>query len=380
MNLKSDLPRLGILVCFAVTAAASDSVPTLKLGDPAPALEVAKWVKGDPINLKSGRVNVVEFWATWCGPCKASLPHLSALAAKYRGQVDVTGIAVYENGKDPLGDVERFVARSSAIMTFNAAYDDAKDRPVAKAWLEAAGIKGIPASIIVDRGGRVAWIGGPMEGLEEALDLAIQDKLDPAAAAKVDRDFKAGAANAKTLTRRILREARAGHLEAFAKLVKAKAHAMSSEADEIIGSSYRALATAHPGLAADYAEQVLQEYRNSAEVLTAVAREIVGESRAPGKPRGIPTALKFLARANELQEADPEFNALYARAFFLGGQREKAVELQKEVIRGMEAVLAEVDTLKKTPKEKAMIRKFIAQGITMAEKTLKQYQASAKPR
>ncbi len=380
MNLKTGFPQLGILAFFAATAVAAAPQPTLKVGDPAPPIEVAKWVKGDPINLKSGRVNVLEFWATWCGPCKASMPHLSNLAAKYRGQVDFTGISVYENGKDPVGDVERFVARAAATLTYNVAYDDAKSRPVAKAWFEAAGLKGIPASFIVDRRGRIAWIGGPMEGLEEALELAVQDKLDPAAAAKVSQDFKAGAANAKALTQSILREARAGNLEAFADLVKKKAHAMAGEADEIIASSYGALATAHPDLAATFAKGIFQEYGNSADVLVAVAKEICGEDRPSRKQRDIPTALKFLARADELQEADLEFNVLYARALFLGGEYGKAAERQKAAIRCVESLLLEVDGMPKTPEEKAMLRTIFTKALPGQKKVLQKYLSAAKSR
>ena len=60
------------------------AVTTLKLGDAAPAFQVDSWVKGDSFtSLEKGNVYVMEFWATWCGPCITAMPHLSALQKQY---------------------------------------------------------------------------------------------------------------------------------------------------------------------------------------------------------------------------------------------------------------------------------------------------------
>ena len=89
------------LVASALASYAQDAPEakpvTLKVGDAAPQLKVAKWVKGTPItNLKDGKIHVVEFWATWCGPCRVSIPHLTELAAKYKGKVDFVGVDSFE--------------------------------------------------------------------------------------------------------------------------------------------------------------------------------------------------------------------------------------------------------------------------------------------
>src|SRR5271168_3942485 len=103
MTLPSKLFALSLLLSAITVANAQDAAPTLKVGDPAPPIKIREWVKGTPVTtLGHGTVNVVEFWATWCPPCRESIPHLTELAHKYKGKATFTGVSVFEtHGEEP---------------------------------------------------------------------------------------------------------------------------------------------------------------------------------------------------------------------------------------------------------------------------------------
>jgi thiol-disulfide isomerase/thioredoxin len=137
----------------------------LKVGDPAPALKVDKWLQGSQVSeFTKGKTYVVEFWATWCGPCIVIMPHLAELQAEYRDKgVTFIGFSPRDTGPTPYNDLEKvteFVKKRGPKLGYTFAYAD--DRETYDAWMKAAGRAGIPCTFVVDPAGKIAYIGHPM--------------------------------------------------------------------------------------------------------------------------------------------------------------------------------------------------------------------------
>jgi thiol-disulfide isomerase/thioredoxin len=166
--------------------------PSLKVGDPAPKLATGKWVQGEPVkDFQKGKAYIVEFWATWCPPCRTSIPHLNETYTKFKDKgLIVIGQDCWERDESL---VAPFVKKMGDKMTYRVALDDKasnKKGRMAETWMEAAGRDGIPSAFLVDTKGVIAWIGHPMELKEQVIEEVLAGTFDArkaAAASKTQR-------------------------------------------------------------------------------------------------------------------------------------------------------------------------------------------------
>ena len=150
---------------------------SLKIGDPAPALKATKWLQGTEVkSFEKGKIYIVEFWATWCGPCIVMMPHMSEMQQEYKDKgVSFIGYTAKDNRGNNQESVSKFVEGRGPKLKYTFAYAD--DRDTYEAWMTAAGQGGIPCCFVVDKETRIAYIGHPMY-LDDAAAGRCRD-LDP---------------------------------------------------------------------------------------------------------------------------------------------------------------------------------------------------------
>jgi thiol-disulfide isomerase/thioredoxin len=117
-------------------------------GQPAPAFALPT-AKGDVVALDKlrGKVVYVDFWASWCGPCRRSFPWMNEMQQKY-GPRGFAVVAINVDKKR--SDAERFLVQNPA--SFTVVYDEAGSTPT------AYGVKGMPSSYLIDARGNVTFV------------------------------------------------------------------------------------------------------------------------------------------------------------------------------------------------------------------------------
>jgi thiol-disulfide isomerase/thioredoxin len=282
------------LAALAIAFFLSTSVleGALKHGDTAPPLDIAKWLRGDAVDLQKARekkVVVVEFWATWCPPCRTSIPHLTELQKKHKKDVVIIGVT-RPDPRNSLETVEGFVKEWGEKMDYTVAFDEMGK--TYDAYMTATNQSGIPTAFIIDKSGKLAWLGHPM-AMDEPLAQVLAGTFD---IKKAGREHE---------LRNQMQELQQGF---FMKLQKADLEGARKDGEKIIELS-----------------------KDDAETLNNISWLLLTHPAAKGKSQKL--ALSAATRCDEITKGE---NWMYldtlALATFESGKPAEAVKLQKKAL------------------------------------------------
>lgn len=167
----------------APAAPAAPTTLALSIGSKAPIPEISDFVRGEkPTFFEPGKVYVIEFWATWCPPCRQSMPHLTKLAEDMKSK----GVVIVGVSDEKVETVRTFLEKDEWKQKARYTLATDPDRSTYKAYMEASGQGGIPTAFIVKEG-VVQWIGHPME-MDAPLAKIVDGTWDPKTAKQTFED------------------------------------------------------------------------------------------------------------------------------------------------------------------------------------------------
>jgi len=310
----------GLISIVLLASVTSSAQSALRVGDDAPVVSVTKWIKGGPLSLDEvfgKKVVVLEFWATWCGPCIHSIPHLTELQKEY-SERDVVVIGVTRPDKrNSLDAVRSFTEKKGDEMGYTVAFDG--ESKTYDAYMTASGARGIPTSFLIDKSKKLVWIGHPQK-LDNVLDEVLAGTFD------MELEW----------AKRVLRERMRRDFGAkkFADALRVAEALTALTPDDLTIwntriSLYRKLGQMEK--LGPIAQKVVTLARDNAALLNMLSWTLLTEKGVKG--RFNPLALAAAERCHELTEGENwAYMDTLALARFETGDRKRALELQQQAV------------------------------------------------
>lgn len=283
---------VGLLALALQTGFTQDG----QIGMKAPEIQVSHWIHGEKVNFSEDNIIVLEFWATWCNPCREAIPEISRIQKLFKDK-NVTIIGVSDEPKET---VERFVKKHKSKFAYHVAVSN--DGYLHKNYLKTFGVSGIPHAFVINKERKIIWDGHPQDGLEEVLHKVVGGKFT----------VKDAIAHKESKKKAI------EHLEAMQDyLISVSTKGENKENLEAV-------------------EKVIIKAKDNPHILNHFAWLILTHPQLE-KKRNVKLALKAAEAAHVAERNNPNISDTLARALFMNGKINRAIKMQEAAIKQLEA-------------------------------------------
>ena len=358
-------------VALLATAALPVLAGPLDVGAPAPEARPKVMLQGEAITkLDDSKTYLFEFWATWCGPCVAQVPHLDHLHRTFgpKGLV-VLATSVWE---DDQAKPAAFVKGKGDKMSYRVGFD--ADKAMAKNWLEAAGVNGIPHAFAVQKG-KIIWQGHPGTLTDALVASMLDGSYSPE---KAEQAAKAEEAKQVAMMEKFNALGEALQAKQWDKAEKLLTEVLplvpeSERADFTEGVRDQiALGKGDPSGIYKRIAKYAEENKEDGEQQNEIAWDLATNPIFEGK-RNLELAEKCAQIAVKLASGNDKAASLdtLARIKFLQGKKDEAIKLQQQAVELADEdmkpeVQATLDSLKK-----GILPKVETQGEIIDEDEMK---------
>lgn len=366
--------------CIGRTPRVSDadiSAGLLTIGSTAPAPDIEHWISDGHGELpkisqfEDGKVYVVEFWATWCGPCVASMPHLSNLQQAFMDD----SVQIISITDEDLDSVERFLKMKVSgkkemtygELTGNYCLTADPDGSMSENYLQAARQTGIPAAFIVGKTGKIEWIGHPAE-MELPLSQVVADSWNREAfavkfKAEQEAELAREAAQEKLqiAMQPVADSFQAGKTEEALKLMDdlIANNEFDAVKEDLVFTKMDLAFSVSPAAATEAFRKALDQLKDSPGVLHELAWSIYS-LKSEGEPIGkdmLQVALDAAKQAEAATPKSPEILDTVARIHYELGQLDEAIKVQTIALENADGMEQQIkpflDKLKAEKRAKA---------------------------
>lgn len=307
---------IAVLVSLMIATSAFAQRATLRVGSDAPTLEVGQWLAGGSKKIEKDNVYVIEFWATWCAPCRAAIPHLTHLQEHYA----VNGLEIIGISTESEDDVKRFVDAQGSRIGYTIAVDN--NQATHRLWMQAANRDTIPTAFIVDRRGKIQFIGNPnSEEFDRVLSLVVRGRYD-ARLYEQARPTLQAAENARRMRNwrqvfTLFDQVIEVDNYIFAPLEIDKFHIMMVDMRD-------------PEAAYRHAREIRTKYANDPNLLVNLGTKIASDPDIPDDVRDLDLALELAQQGSRgIRDDQPNMMADLALVHYHRGELDNAVSYQR---------------------------------------------------